>query len=143
LEARFKNFIFKYVQGQLMFNKVVARFDPEVDKECTFCLLIRYRAILVGGINVEDETVHHLFWECESIQAVLLFIKRGLNEPNMTKLEFFIGKDLNGYNRTMVRIYITHIAWWYIYKMSRCKKLPSEKGIRGAMRVFQECIYKT
>jgi hypothetical protein len=126
-----------------MFNKVVSRFDPEVDKGCTFCIIVRDRNIQLVRNNVEDETVHHIFWDCEHIQRVLRFIKRGLNEGNMTRIEFLIGKEMNSYNRTMVRIFIMHVARWYIYKSRRCKKIPSDEGIRGAIGAFQDYIYKT
>jgi hypothetical protein len=126
-----------------MFNKVVSRFDPEMDMGCTFCIIVRNRNMQLGENIVEDETVHHLFWECEHIQRVLQFIKRGLNEVNMTRIDFLIGKEMNSYNRTMVRIFITHVARWYIYISSRVKKIPNEDGIRGAIRTFQDYIYKT
>ena len=63
LEPEIKNFLFRFVQGRLFTNQIRANFQDNQDRGCTFCSIYS-RIEGVVGINIADETIIHLFWEC-------------------------------------------------------------------------------
>jgi hypothetical protein len=82
LEADFKDFCFKLVQGRLYFNNQRAHF-AEVDRWCTLCAIRKRYDLKTRNIHPDnpiyrqemeelaDETMVHLFWECPNVRDVI------------------------------------------------------------------------
>ncbi len=83
LEAKFKEFVFRLMQGKLYVNQILANF-ADVRTQCTFCVILEKR--MMRQENVEDgganwlnrlnrqrhEIVSHLFWECTVVKPLTL-----------------------------------------------------------------------
>jgi hypothetical protein len=139
LEAGFKDFIFKMLQGRLYLNQGLAHF-ANVIANCTFCGIICKRIMKNEGLDEEGqewnnrlnglrhESVQHIFWECEHVRTVIKGVGQRLartNQGSFKKKEFFGGlEDINTQNM-QITILIAHFVKYYIY-LSRCKnKLPT------------------
>jgi hypothetical protein len=82
LEAGFKEFLFKLMEGRLYLNQALANF-ANVRCACTFCSITCVRRMKAEGVREEEqewnnrlnrlrhENVQHLFWECEHVRAVI------------------------------------------------------------------------
>ena len=91
LEPGFKNFLFRYTQGRLFTNQIRAHFDQNEVSVCTFCLMQAPIANIAQMI-IEEETVRHLFWECNNVRRVIEWIGQELIGGNFEETEFMLGK---------------------------------------------------
>jgi exonuclease III len=121
LEPKIKNVIFKFVQGQLLLNEVLARIFPDTNNNCTFCTITG---------NVELETVKHLLWDCNEIRNVKLWMLNALGEQGAQWHEILFGVRKNSREVTRARIIYGHIYKWYIFTCRWNKKLPTVGEIR-------------
>jgi hypothetical protein len=77
LEAGFKDFLFKYFQGRLYLNNVLAHID-DTHFSCTFCkiTLDRDRPNITENEynlrleNLPHETIYHLFLDCRHVRLI-------------------------------------------------------------------------
>jgi Reverse transcriptase (RNA-dependent DNA polymerase) len=81
LEASFRNFIFKLVQGQLILNNVISRIDATVRKYCTFCLITREDR----EEDMSEETIEHLMWSCRTTQGIINRVRNRMREETLTR----------------------------------------------------------
>jgi hypothetical protein len=125
LEANFRNFIFKLVQGKIVLNNVISRIDNTIIKYCTFCLINRPDR----EEEISEETTEHLMWNCRTTQGFLNVVKNRISKPNLTREEYFIGKRCQTKMLTYARTLVMHRIKWYIYKISRRKSVPTFIGL--------------
>ena len=91
LEPQMKNFLFRYTQARLFTNQIVAQFIENQDRGCTFCT-IQNRFEGIRGVAIADETVGHLFWECNHVMEIINWICNELVGRMSSRSEFMIGK---------------------------------------------------
>ena len=70
LKPGLKNFLFRYSQGRLITNQTRANMDENQERGCTFCM-IHNRVRGIQGNVVEEETILHLFWDCNYARIVI------------------------------------------------------------------------
>jgi hypothetical protein len=139
LDAKFKDFCFRLVQGRLYLNQQLSRF-AEVDRWCTFCGIKKEQSLKLRNIlqndhvyrqeleMLEGETALHLFWDC---QFVCDIIKNVCNEiANTNQLTINREKYLCGYMGTnkddsLFNIMFVNAIKYVLYKCKQRKKLPT------------------
>jgi hypothetical protein len=82
---RFREFILKFRNNLLGLNSRVAHFNANVNRSCTFC---RYN----NTVPCPDETLLHLFFECNATKSVLSRLKAELL-PELSNLGQEIEKN--------------------------------------------------
>jgi hypothetical protein len=144
LSVEFRKFLFNLFQGRLYLNNVLARMDPTKSSKCTFCHIsavqdLHRRNILEGMpeynyyLNLQSqESVHHLFWDCEHsqnfIQKSYRWVRgfdwyRGVE--TIEKNSFFLG--IQNINKGVVYADLLwkHFVKFHIYWSRLCHKLPT------------------
>jgi hypothetical protein len=139
LDAKFKDFCFRLVQGRLYLNQQLSRF-AEVDRWCTFCGIKKEQSLKLRNIlrndlvyrqeleMLEGETALHLFWDC---QFVCDIIKNVCNEiANTNQLTINREKYLCGYMGTnkddsLFNVMFVNAIKYVLYKCKQRKKLPT------------------
>ena len=143
LSAELKKFLFNFVQGRLYLNNVLHRID-NTPPQCTFCKANAVQELEGRGIQPDDaeydyylqlqpvETVHHLFWECESVNTVIQKCYRWIRgfdwyrgHEEINKDSFFMGISNNYKNICQTDLIWKHFVKFYIYWCRNCKKKPS------------------
>jgi len=143
LSSEFSMFLFNLVQGKLYLNNVLANFD-NISPKCTFCELMARRDLVERGFGENDaefvyylgllpnETVSHLFWECEPAQTVVQRAYRWLRGMDwyrgveeIQKTNFMMGTYSDN-NKKLSRVDLIwkHFVKFYIYKCRITRKLP-------------------
>jgi len=146
LEADFKNFLFKLMQGRLYLNQALAHF-AEVQPGCTFCTIMEKRSMKTEGVGedtdewaarlrgVRHESVQHLMWECEYTQRVVhrvgSILTRG-DKERFRKKEYFIGLSDVGIRVMQMSDLIVHFVKYYLYKCKQRFRIPTAN----------ECIFE-
>ena len=154
LEAGFKNFMFKLVQGRLYLNQALSHFT-DVTPQCTFCQIeergkmIRENIARDGRIwndrlnRLRHESILHLFWECPLVKKVVNEVGNRLSGTigrSFTKIKWLGGlKDYSTKNMQM-SILLVHFIKYYVY-LSRCrKKIPNAPQCMYELGHFLQCI---
>jgi len=121
---KFREFLFKFSANSLPLNTRLSHFVINVQRNCTFCTL---------NNRVHDETFSHLFFECNTTQAVQRdFIEKFY--PNITNTArslrdlWFTGFFDSVHNHfVMYSILLFQYCIWE-YKLK--KKIPTSYSIR-------------
>jgi hypothetical protein len=147
LEAKFKEFIFRMMQGKLYVNQILANF-ADVRPQCTFCVILEKRRmkqenVEEGGANwlnrlnrQRHESVTHLFWECTILKPILHRIGNWLantNDRRFRKENFFSGIDDISPKNIRMCITIVHYMKYLIYECKLRHQLPTMAHIRYEM----------
>ena len=143
LKPELKNFSFRYVQGRLFLNQAVAHYDAGVEPYCTFCKITKTTELRGIGItmdnplfdvnmrNVPHESVHHIFWQCPSVQYIINWVKTKLELEVLTRTEFLLGKKAENVVTTeKLNIILMWVKYW-IYKRKTMCKIPSVRDIEN------------
>jgi hypothetical protein len=107
VDTEFRQYAFKWYQGMIHGNTVVAHFG-DVDRKCTFCKVTLERDMVrqIGrditgaeraGIIVPDEDRPHIFWNCPTVASCIQEVFRrywGTNN-DLGKKDFLLGRDIN------------------------------------------------
>jgi hypothetical protein len=144
LEARFKEFVFRLMQGKLYVNQILANF-AEVRPQCTFCVILEKRRmrqenIEEGGaewlnrVNRQrHESIAHLFWECTAVRKLIDDVGNwlaGSNRRKFTKEKFFSGiEDISPQNIRMC-VAIVHYIKFIVYECKLRHQLPTLTHVR-------------
>ena len=139
LDADYKNFLFKLLQGRLYMNQALAHF-ADVRPACTFCSIAEKKKMRGEGIEedgriwlerlnrLSHESVNHLFWECQHSRAVINGVGQRLSGTIGTafnKKEFMCGLEDIGIANMKLTIILVHFIKYQIY-ISKCRhRLPS------------------
>jgi len=139
LEADYKNFLFKLVQGRLYMNQALAHF-ANVRPACTFCSIAEKRKMRGEGIEedgrvwierinrLSHESVSHLLWECQHSKVVINGVGQRLSGTIGTafnKKEFMSGLEDISIANVKLTILLVHFIKYQIY-ISKCRhRLPS------------------
>jgi hypothetical protein len=139
LEAGFKEFLFKLMQGRLYLNQALANF-ANVRRACTFCSISCVRRMKAEGIREDEqewnnrlnrlrhENVQHLFWDCEHVRTVINNVGlriSGLQGVQFKKKEFFGGLEDISIGNMQMSILIVHFIKYQIY-LAKCRnRLPT------------------
>jgi hypothetical protein len=162
LDAKFKDFLFKLIQGRLYLNQQLARF-AEVERWCTFCGIEKVQNLKTRNIvqndpiyrreleMLEGETAIHLFWECRHVNDI---IKRLCNViANTDQLAVNREKYLCGFlgrnkDESLFNVMVVNALKFVIYKCKQRMRMPtiyfmkSElEGIFGRLRKFKRWSY--
>ena len=119
LEPGLKNFLFRYVQGRLFTNQNRANIDEDQERGCTFCTA-HNRARGIQGNVVEEETIIHLFWDCNYARTVIEWLGNEILGRQLTVNEFMVGKERATLMETELIMIFCHWTkyWIYIRKMA-------------------------
>jgi hypothetical protein len=138
LEAGFKDFLFKLMDGKLYLNQIVAHFS-DTRPQCTFCTIeekkrLQTERVEEGSIiwntrinRLHHESVFHLFWECQYVRRVIHEIGNklaGTIGRTFTKVHFFGGLDDISIMNMKMSILIVHYIKFYIFKCKLRHRLP-------------------
>jgi len=148
LSTGFRGFLFKFVQGRLYLNNVIAHIHNESNK-CTFCEVsarheLTRRGIAEGDAEYEyylniqpTETVTHLFWDCIHVQDLIQKFYRWIRNldwyrgnAQIDKKSFFIGKQHEFKGLVIADLIWKHYAKYYIYQCRSRKKIPTFASLR-------------
>ena len=114
-----REFVFKFLNNCLPTNTRLSNFLDNHNRGCTFCLL-------KNRPPVTDETVLHLFFECDTTQSLMLnFFNEFFIDFNFDRVEdqkeflFCVPTD----NR-LRNYFISWLRWVFLYLIweSRCRK---------------------
>ncbi len=144
LEARFKEFVFRLMQGKLYVNQILANF-ADVRPQCTFCVILEKRRmkrenIEEGGaewlnrVNRQrHESVIHLFWECKAVRNLIDDVGNWLANTNGRKFikeKFLSGiEDISPQNIRMC-VEIAHYIKFNLYECKLRHQLPTLTYVR-------------
>jgi hypothetical protein len=146
LEAGFKEFMFKLMQGRLYLNQMLANF-ANVRRACTFCSISCVRRMKADGIREDEqewnnslnrlrhENVQHLFWDCEHVRTVINNIGiriSGLQGVQFKKKEFFGGLEDISIRNMQMSIIIVHFIKYQVY-IAKC---------RNRLPTVPQCLYE-
>ena len=92
LDPKMKDFLFRYTQARLFTNQTVAQYIENQDRGCTFCT-IQNRFEGIRGAAITDETVGHLFWECNHVMEIINWVCNELFGRMISRSEFMIGTN--------------------------------------------------
>ena len=70
--------------------QIRANFQDNQERGCTFCSIYS-RIEGVVGINVAEETILHLFWECVHVNNISIWVGNELVGQRITAIEFMLG----------------------------------------------------
>jgi hypothetical protein len=141
LEAAFKDFIFRLVQGKLYLNYQRANFE-DISNKCTFCEIGKKRELMLRGLNEGDmeyqaeidrlprEDNNHLFWECNKTGVLITGIVEQLIGQQVggrivvSKNKYMCGWEGASKIDTNVSLFIVHFIKYFIYKCKQRKRFP-------------------
>jgi hypothetical protein len=141
LDAAFKDFMFRLVQGKLYLNYQRANFE-DISSKCTFCEMGKQRELVSRGLNVGDmeyqaeidrlprEDTKHLFWECNKTRLLITGIVEHLMGRHyggrviVSKSKFMCGWEGATKNDTNVSLFIVHFIKYFIYRCKQRKRFP-------------------
>jgi hypothetical protein len=129
VDTDFRQFTFKWNQGMIHGNTVIAHFG-DVDRKCTFCKLrteIQMREELgreltlaeKEGIAAADEDRPHIFWDCNTVNRCIQEVYSSFwgNNVNVNKGDYLMGKELGTEEATvlymLINMYIKYRIWKY------------------------------
>jgi exonuclease III len=144
LESRFKEFVFRLLQGKLYVNQILDNF-AEVRPQCTFCVILEKRrmkrenieeegAEWLGRINRQcHESVIHLFWECTAVRHLIDSVGNWLANTNgrrFNKEKFFSGIDDISPQNIRMCVVIVHYIKFILYECKLRHQLPTLTHVR-------------
>ena len=149
LSTEFRQFLFKFVQGRLYLNNVLARIDNDTVNKCTFCTIRAVRDLRERDIDINRpeyniylglqpvETTLHLFWECDSVQNLIQKCFRwvmGLDWLNgreeILMSSYFRGIPNEWIQLTKVDLIWKHFVKFYIYQCRGRRCLPTFPNLK-------------
>ena len=135
LDPELKNFLFRYVQGRLFTNQIRANFQDYQDRGCTFCS-IHSRIEGIVGINIADETIIHLFWECVHVNNIIIWVGNELVGRRFTVVEFMLGKKCQNKLSTELVTICLHWTKYWIYNRKQCNRMIIFREFETDWEVF-------
>ena len=139
LDADYKNFLFKLVQGRLYMNQALAHF-ANVRPACTFCSIAEKKKMRGEGIEedgrvwlerinrLSHESVSHLLWDCQHSRVVINGVGQRLSGTigtTFNKKEFMSGLEDISIANVKLTIILVHFIKYQIY-ICKCRhRLPT------------------
>ena len=135
LDPEIKNFLFRFVQGRLFTNQIRANFQDNQDRGCTFCS-IHSRIEGRVGMNIADETIKHLFWECVHVNNIIIWVGNELVGRRFTVVEFMLGKKCQNKLSTELVTICLHWTKYWIYNRKQCNRMIIFREFETDWEVF-------
>jgi hypothetical protein len=130
-------FKFKYYNNILGINSRVAHFNPEVDAGCTFCKI-------TGPHPVPAESFVHLFYECPSVNSLLVMLNNNyFGLPNLTKEQYFLSTFGNSEQNNIVGNIFLDVFRYLIWQKKLEKQIPREHVITADLNYNLSVIIRT
>jgi hypothetical protein len=132
LTADIKEFIIKFIHGQLYLNSTRAHIDRTINPGCTFCIIRQH--------VVKDQK--RLFWECGEMDMSkgLIYRKTG---NQLTIKEFLIGTYRWADIKNRFWGWLMMVIKWYIFMQSRRNKLLVEQNLENEIAAFEQSLEGT
>ena len=141
LEPEMKNFLFRFVQSRLFTNQIRANFQDNQERGCTFCSIYS-RIEGVVGINVAEETILHLLWECVHVNNISIWVGNELVGRRITAIEFMLGiKCQNKLSTELVTICLHWTKYW-IYNRKQCNRMIIFREFESDWEAFTNKIVR-
>jgi hypothetical protein len=137
-----KTFIFKLLNNTLGYNYTVTKHAPNVDKDCTFC-------ILEGRNEESSETPLHLFYSCPTIEPILEGVYQWIQGGGETvsRQDFFGVPKIENFHDRYVSLLINIILKKWIWDGKQRGVLPNleraKKAIIDNLKVISKINRKT
>jgi len=151
LKPEFKNFLFKFVQGRLYLNNVLANIDGR-EPFCTFCTknFENERNRLGGAVlqpmqrNFPAETVEHLFLECHLVRQITVNLCVSKLGMGIFEEERYMMGELwtNSLEGATVKCLCYHFIKYQIYTLRQKRIIPSMQKIDFELTTFLEELRK-
>ena len=122
LDPGLKNFLFRFVQGRLFTNQIRANFQENQERGCTFCT-IHSRMERIIGINIEEETIVHLFWDCIHIHDIMNMVGNEIIGRRLTMVEGFYGIKCRNKIASELLIILLHWCKYWIYNRKQGNRM--------------------
>ena len=122
LEPELKNFLFRLSQGRLHTNQIRANFQENQERGCTFCT-IHSRMERIVGVNIEEETLTHLFWDCIHVNGVMNWVGNELIGRRLTMNEGFYGIKCRNKTGSEVLLICLHWTKFWVYNRKQCNRM--------------------
>ncbi len=154
LAPKFKDFCFRLMHGRLYLNSALSHFS-DTRPGCTFCTIRVMRELKNDNIaegtleynrrlgQVENETIHHLFWGCRESQRVIGEVVNeiaGTENMRVNKDRYFEGTLLHRRCDSIVAIIVSRIIQFGLYKCRNRRRIPLKphileeiEGLKSAM----------
>ncbi len=130
-------FKFKYYNNILGINTRVAHFNPEVDAGCTFCKI-------TGPHPVPSETFVHLFYECSSVNPLIVMLNNNyFGLPAITEEQYFLSTFGNFEQNNIVSNIILDVFRYLIWQKKLEKQIPREHVITADLNYNLSVIIGT
>ena len=141
LEPGLKNFLFRYSQGRLITNQIRANMDEDQERGCTFCML-HNRVRGIQGNVVEDETILHLFWDCNYARMVIDWLGNEILGRQLTVNEFMVGKKRATLMETELIMIFCHWTKYWIYTRKMVNRLIVLREFKTDWEEFKSSIIR-
>ena len=105
------------------------------DRGCTFCT-IQNRFEGIRGVAIADETVGHLFWECNHVMEIINWVCNELVGRMISRSEFMIG---NNWINTVTSEFIIICCHW-IYTRKQVKRMPILREFKTDWEVLKNSL---
>jgi hypothetical protein len=144
LDPDFKDFCFRLLYGRLYLNLAISHFS-ETAPGCTFCTIkkgreLRSRGIIIGTqqyemeiVQVEPETIDHLFWSCSEVKGVIknfINMMGGTVGEKVSVIKYWEGCELEYNVDSMLSILVVRFVQYAIYRCRIRRRLPLLANIR-------------
>jgi hypothetical protein len=144
LDPDFKDFCFRLLHGRLYLNLAISHFS-ETTPGCTFCTIRKGRDLRRGGVmigtpqydveilQVEPETIDHLFWSCNEVKGVikdLINLMGGTIGEDVSVIKYWEGCELEYNVDSMLSILVVRFVQYAIYRCRNRRRLPLLASIR-------------
>ena len=139
LDPHVKNFLFRYTQARLFTNQTVAQYIENQDRGCTFCT-IKNRFEGIRGVAIADETVGHLFWECNHVMEIINWVCNKLVGRMISRSEFMIGNNWSNTVTTGFIIICYHWTKYWIYTCKQVKRMPILREFKTDWEVLKNSL---
>ena len=135
LDPEIKNFLFRFVQGRLFTNQIMANFQENQARGCTFCS-IHSRIEGIVGLNIADETLLHLFWECVHVNNITSWVGNELVGRRLTVSEYMLGKKCQNKLSTELVTICLHWSKYWIYTRKLCNRMIILREFKTDWEIF-------
>ena len=89
------------------------------------------------GINIADETIIHLFWECVHVNNIIIWVGNELVGRRITVIEFMIGKKCQNKLSTELVTICFHWTKYWIYNRKQCNRMIIFREFESDWEVFK------
>ncbi len=141
VDTEFRQYAFKWYQGMIHGNTVVAHFG-DVDRKCTFCKLTLEREMVRqlgrdftvaerAGIVVPDEDRPHIFWNCPMVASCIQEVHQrfwGTNS-DVGKKDFLQGREMGTVEATVLYMLHNMFIKYRIWKYKLAGVMPVTQNI--------------